>query len=201
MIQLRPYRPPDLLALYDVCLKTGASGADASAVYRDPMLLGHVYAAPYAVFCPETTFVLSGDHRVLGYVLGVPDSRRFERETEAHWFPLLRGLYPLPGLQDRSPDARMIRAVHRGYRAPDGSWAAAHPAHLHIDLLPEVQGGGWGRRLMETLLAALQAQGIPGVHLGVGVSNVSAQGFYERLGFVPLERSASSVIYGVTFPG
>ena len=45
-LHLRPYRPGDLLALYDVCLRTGNSGDDAQATYRDPLLLGHIYAAP-----------------------------------------------------------------------------------------------------------------------------------------------------------
>ena len=31
----------------------------------------------------------------------------------------------------------------------------AYPAHLHIDLLPELQGQGMGRRLIDTLRAAL----------------------------------------------
>ena len=70
-LDLRPYRPGDLLALYEVCLRTGNSGDDAQALYRDPLLLGHIYAAPYATLCPDTTFVLQGGARVVGYVLGV----------------------------------------------------------------------------------------------------------------------------------
>ena len=29
---------------------------------------------------------------------------------------------------------------------------AAHPAHLHVDLLPRLQGQGWGRRVVEAVL-------------------------------------------------
>ena len=197
-LDLRPYRPGDLLALYDVCLRTGNSGEDARATYRDPLLLGHVYAAPYATLCPDTTFVLDNGARAVGYVLGVPDSLKYAARLEREWSPLLRSLYPLPEASDTTPDARLIRAVHRGYQVPVGQWLSQYPAHLHIDLLPVAQGGGHGRKLMETLFAALRQRGVPGVHLGVGLSNVRAQGFYGRLGFGLLEREKSSLTYGLT---
>ena len=41
-------------------------------------------------------------------------------------------------------------------------YAAEYPAHLHIDLLPELQGQGWGRRLIDTLVAALRERGVRG---------------------------------------
>ena len=50
-------------------------------------------------------------------------------------------------------------------------------------LLPEGQGGGNGRRMLETLFDALRDLGVPGVHLGVGADNTRAIGFYEHLGF------------------
>jgi len=198
---VRAYRPADLTALYDICLRTGDSGRDAAHLYRDPMLLGHYYAAPYATLCPDTTFVLATPERVVGYVLGVPDSRDFETRSEREWFPLLRGLYPLPAADDASRDARMTRALHRGYRAPDAAWLDRYPAHLHIDLLPEAQGGGHGRRLIGTLLGALRDLGVPGVHLGVGLTNTAAQGFYERLGFRDLERSEHARTLGLPASG
>ena len=196
-VQLRPYRPTDLLALYDVCLRTGDSGVDASTLYRDPLLLGHVYAAPYATFHPELSFVLDDGQRAVGYVLGVPDSRAYAARCEDEWSPLLRGLYPRPDESDSSRDGRLLRLVHRGYRAPESGWLEAYPAHLHIDLLPEAQGNGNGRRLIGALLEALRAQGVPGVHLGVGTRNVRAQGFYQRLGFRLLESGEGALIYGM----
>src|SRR5665213_4601378 len=44
MTDIRPYRADDLAALYEICLKTGDSGKDATALYDDPKLIGHVYA-------------------------------------------------------------------------------------------------------------------------------------------------------------
>ena len=58
--------------------------------------------------------------------------------------------------------------------------------HLHIDLLPRLQGRGVGRRLIERLTASLRAQGVIGLHLHVGAANIRAIGFYQRVGFTDL---------------
>ena len=65
----------------------------------------------------------------------------------------------------------------------------AYPAHLHIDLLPALQGQGFGRRLIDTLRAALAARGVPAVHLGLDPANTAARAFYDRLGFHELPSS------------
>src|SRR5512138_30412 len=102
---IRPYHPSDLVALYRVCLLTGDSGEDASALYRDPELLGHVYVGPYIVLEPDLAFTLVQDGAPCGYVLGARSSPAFYERCEHEWFPVLRERYPLPGPTDLSPDA------------------------------------------------------------------------------------------------
>lgn len=178
---LRSYHPSDMTALYRICLLTGDSGTDASALYRDPDLLGHYYAAPYAVLEPDLCFVLTRAGIPCGYILGTRDSAHFADRCEQAWFPPLRERYPVPTPADTSPDAHLIRLIHTGHRAHDDT--AAYPAHLHIDLLPEAQGQGWGRKLMETFLARLRDVAVPAVHLGVSKRNPNAIAFYRRVGF------------------
>ena len=64
----------------------------------------------------------------------------------------------------------------------------AYPAHLHIDLLARAQGRGFGRRMLEQVMATLRQRGCPGAHLGVSMMNTTAYGFYQRLGFSDLLR-------------
>ncbi len=178
---IRPYHPSDLYSLYQICLKTGDSGQDATPLYRDPELLGHIYAAPYAVAEPELCFVLTADGAPSGYVLGARDSHTFHLWCEREWFPVLRQRYPQPQPENQSADAHAIRSIHAGYRPhPE---LAAYPAHLHIDLLPIAQGQGLGRQMMTTFLNKLREMGVSGVHLGVGKRNAGAIQFYERMGF------------------
>ena len=49
-----------------------------------------------------------------------------------------------------------------------------YPSHLHIDLLPEAQGAGFGRVLIETLCGTLARMGSSGVYVGVAATNARA---------------------------
>lgn len=180
MVHIRPYRPTDLGSLYEICLRTGAAGHDATDLVDDPRLFGEVFAAPYGVLEPEHAFVLDADGRAIGYALGALDTSSFEARCEAEWWPALRERHPL-----RSDGARLddllIHLIH--HRSPPSAGVLdPYPSHLHIDLLPEAQARGWGRRLMATLLDALRADGSPGAHWGVSSSNERAIAFYRHLG-------------------
>ena len=191
-MHIRPATPADRDALYDICLKTGASGQDATHLYHDPEVLGHIYAGPYLRFQPELAFVLEDAQGVCGYVIGALDSRDFAATLEREWWPKLRQQYPQPHTDaaQRTPDERMANLIHHPHPAPE-HLLSQYPSHLHIDLLPRAQGGGHGKRLMFRLFEALQAAGSPGVHLGVGGKNTNAQAFYRHLGFTELSRDAA----------
>ena len=61
------------------------------------------------------------------------------------------------------------------------------PAHLHIDMVPRVQGQGFGKRLIDRWLGIVHGMGARGVHLGVGEANRRAVRFYNAYGFQRLE--------------
>lgn len=191
---IRPYHPSDLCALYRICLQTGDSGADATRLYRDPDLLGHYYAGPYAVFEPDLCFVLTAAGQPCGYILGARDTPAFAERCAREWFPALRARYPAPAPDDRSPEAQLIRMVRSG--EVDSPGPAGYPAHLHIDLLPQAQGRGWGHQLMRVFLERLRQLGVGGVHLGVAAGNARAVRFYERAGFARLETHPAWMLLG-----
>jgi ribosomal protein S18 acetylase RimI-like enzyme len=192
--RIRRYHPSDLPMLYRICLLTGDSGEDATKLYQDPDLLGHLYAAPYAVLGPELCFILTHSGQPCGYVLGTKNSVAFSERCEREWFPTLRERYPCPAEDNSSKDATLIRSIHRGYRDRAN---ADYPAHLHIDLLPVAQGKGWGRKMTSVFLEKLRELDIPGVELGVGKRNLNAIGFYETVGFRRLEETETSFTYGM----
>jgi GNAT superfamily N-acetyltransferase len=195
MFAIRPYHPSDFTALYRVCLLTGDSGKDASQIYRDPELLGHIYVGPYVVYEPDLCFTLTNKGVPCGYVLGARDTLAFHTRCEADWYPVLRARYPLPAPEDASPDAGLIRHIHTAWQPnPD---AADYPAHLHIDLLPEAQGQGMGRKMIETLLNRLREVGAPAVHLGVSAQNTRAIQFYAHVGFHQVKASTSGILFGM----
>lgn len=191
--KIRKYQPGEEQVLYDICLLTGDSGDDATALHQDPRLLGEVYVGPYLRFAAALALVGVADAGVAGYVLGVPDTVAFERWCEREWWPDLRSRYPLGTFPGDSPDDRMVRLIHNPPTAsPDV--VERYPAHLHIDLLPSLQGQGNGRRLLTALLDGLAEMGAPGIHLGVSLSNERAIGFYKRMGFIEVQAYTHSLV-------
>ncbi|WP_406135273.1 GNAT family N-acetyltransferase [Streptomyces sp. NBC_01089] len=190
-IGIRPFQPFDLPGMYRVCLLTGDSGGDATALYHDPDLLGHVYAGPYPAADPGLTFVASDAHGVVGYVVATADSAAYEKWREVHWYAPLRLRHPESMADDPGDGSRDWQRVAQLHRTPPGDGDPlyeSHPAHLHIDILPRGQGAGLGRRLMAAVLDELRARGVPGLHLGVGGGNPGARAFYLALGFTEAER-------------
>lgn len=180
---VRPYRPEDLPALEDICVRTAHNGQDARPVYADPSLLPAIFATPYVHLEPELAFVLDdGAGRAVGYILGTADTAGFVEAFRAKWLPLVADRHPAPGAPPRTPDEMMADLLHRPERMvlPE---LAGYPAHLHIDLLPAWQGRGCGRALMRAFLRALRNRGVPAVHLGMVTANTGARAFYDRLGF------------------
>jgi ribosomal protein S18 acetylase RimI-like enzyme len=192
--RIRPYRPDDRDALYDVCVRTGHRGGDARGMYPYPDLLPDIFAGPYAALEPDLAFVLDDGHRAMGYIVGTADTEAFVQAYREAWLPALRARYPEPADPPTTPTERMLDIMHNPERmlVPE---LAGYPAHLHIDLLPEHQRAGHGRALMDTFLAALRAKGVPAVHLGVAPDNTGARTFYGRLGFTEIPVGDPTVVY------
>ena len=204
-MDIRPYRPPDLGALYDICLKTGEAGQDATGLYDDPKLLGHLYAAPYGVLSPEASFVAEDEQGVCGYIIGAVDTRAFNERMEARWWPDLRAALVEPSMEARetwSRDETLRYAIHHPQRMARRV-LEHYPSHLHIDLLPRAQGQGLGRRLVDHWLAAIWRLGSPGAHLGVAPANQRGKRFYEAYGWQRLDLGLppEAVVFGLKRPG
>ena len=178
---IRPYRPADRADCYDICVKTAEVGGDATGIYTTDELMGDLFFGPYADLHPSLAFVVDTGERVAGYIVAAPDTKDHVRRYRDEIFPAFAAKYPL----DADWPTRDAHMIGLGYN-PERMlfpWLDEYPAHLHIDLLPELQGQGFGRRLMDTLRAALAEQGVPAVHLEMVTANVRARAFYDRLGF------------------
>ena len=196
MPRIRPFQPGDEAALADICLRTADAGADATGILTDDDLWAEVFVLPYAHRHPDLTFVVEADDgRVVGYVVGTPDTRAFEDWFATQWWPRHAARWPRPAQERTRQDGTLIYAY--GRRAGAEPYGDTYPAHLHIDLLPELQGQGWGRRLIETLVEALRARGVEGLHLVAAAENVGALAFYPRLGFSPLPSHPGVQAFGM----
>jgi ribosomal protein S18 acetylase RimI-like enzyme len=179
--EIRPYRPSDRDALYDICVRTADAGADARGHYSNDDLMGDLFAVSYAHLEPGLAFVADHEGQVVGYIVGTSDTPTFVERYAAEWIPFLGDKYDAPEERDREmvylhfhPELKLVPELED------------YPAHLHIDLLPGFQRQGHGRKLMDAFLAAAREAGAKNVHLGMLTVNVAARAFYDRLGFAEL---------------
>ena len=166
-------------AVLQICVLTGDAGADATRtlVGDDPDPLTERWAAPYLDLEPRFALLAQAAGRVVGYALGAPDTRRFAEQFRDRPTTL-------------TPEERRQHAL--GLVIPE---VDEYPAHLHVDLLPEAQGRGVGRRLVEGVVARLNAAGATGIHLVVDPRNTGALAFYPRVGFRELRRDEQGVLF------
>lgn len=178
--RIRLARPADAAAIADVCLRTAASGSDATGVLGDDGLWADLFALPYLELEPELAWVVDDGSAVLGYLVGTADSATFARRFRDVWLPRVADRYP-PGERATRLETALVAMLHDPEHdlRPE---LAPYPAHLHIDLLPEAQGHGWGRRLMATFFAELRRRGVTAVHLSMAADNHRAMAFYRHLG-------------------
>ncbi len=199
MTRIRPFRVGDEPDLAEICLKTADAGADATGLLDDDDLWAEIFVLPYVARHPEFAFVVeANDGRVVGYIVGAPDSAAFEEWFATEWWPRHAARWPRPE-GDPLPVSvsRQDGIVRYAYSRRGGSqpFGEDYPAHLHIDLLPETQGQGLGRRLIETLEQALRDAGVPGLHLVASAENTGAIAFYPRVGFEPLPSPEGTQVF------
>ncbi|MCD5347953.1 N-acetyltransferase [Agromyces sp. S2-1-8] len=192
MFQIRPYRPADRDDVALVCLRTAAAGGDATGVYSDDTLMPEVFALPYVEYAPELTFVVADEQRAAGYVMAVADTADFVEWWRREWAPGFAARHPVAAPPTEHAPAFTEAALIDAGVHPERMLIPEldrYPAHLHIDLLPELQGQGWGRRLIDTVRGALAERGVAALHLGLAAENTGARAFYDRLGFHELPSS------------
>jgi len=188
-IIIRKAHKSDIPYFYEICLKTGDAGKNAEDLYFDPYLIGNYYAAPYFFFPEGICFVAEYQCRPQGYIIAAPDTAAFEKWMEEQWLPPLRRQYHQPFPQElirSEKEAELIKTIHNKKFPLEKYYENLYkdyPAHLHIDMLPTLQGKGLGRKLMNTLFMELERQGIKSLHLGVSAENKNAVLFYQKLDF------------------
>ena len=181
---IRPARIADGDAIASICLVTGDAGADATGQYSDDTVLADVYATPYLHGPDCFALVWDEGEGPVGYVVGTADTRAFQAWFSGTWWPSVASRHALVTeadeklLRNASDHGRMLIDIVEEY-----------PAHLHIDLLPQAQGKGAGRALIEAACAHLTRDGVTGVHLGIDSRNDGARAFYPRVGFTPVSPS------------
>lgn len=182
-MQVVPYTPEHREELEAVCIASASERARTDATHAKFTLL--MYCDPYLEH--GVAYMLLDDEGVArGYVLACEDWGQWAQDTVAYH----------EQIEALGPEYRRRYADEAEFYA---SVAVRYPAHLHIDIEEPYTGGGNGRKLIETLLARLRADGVAGVVFGVAASNTRAVGFYQHMGFEQLSVFGEEEESGYTF--
>jgi ribosomal protein S18 acetylase RimI-like enzyme len=187
MLPVRRFRAEDIDALYAISLATGFVGGDASHLYDDSKLMGHIYSAPYAMLEPDLALVVEDREGVAGFAVGAIDTPAWQARLEREWWPRLRRRYAAPPEADKDswiPDQRRAFTIH--HPAPTPSVVQKYPGHLHMNLLPRLQGRGIGLKLFGDWRSIAVARGATALHVAVNHGNARAIQFWRKLAFMEL---------------
>lgn len=193
---IRRYDRRDEQGVYDVCYRTGFMGdtLEGSRRFTDRKLFAYLFCAYYLHSEPENCFVLydEGKERVAGYIIGTLDSSTQARRAFKVLVPLVIGhvltntLWQHPSclipLMTFARSARKLPTIKRLYEQ--------YPSHLHINILQDYHGLGFGYRLLEAFEQHLLSRNVEGVHLRTTSRNEKALKLYERNGYSVLGVSA-----------
>lgn len=184
--------------LYEIALKTANAGVDASSLFNNPYTVGYYYSAPYLHFEHKLCFVaLDSSHKPSGYIVGTSNTVLYNSWLNTNWLPQIQKMYKVATPKSENEE-RIIKQILKGQG--QGFWEhSGYPAHLHINLLPSLQGKGLGRGLIESFISQLIELKVQGVHLGVDGKNENAIGFYKTLGFKILEETEWGYFMGIKF--
>ena len=193
---IRQAVPSDIPYAYQICLKTGDTGQDATGLLNDEFIIGQYFAAPYLHYEIDTCFVLEVDRIPSGYIIGASETNDFNDWMNTRWLPHIRKIYTRDMLAKSDLEKFLLDLIHKDCLMHD--YLQDYPSHLHIDLLPIAQKQGFGKKMMHTLLTRMKEKGSKGLHLSVSENNTNAIGFYKKLGFSELKRESGEVIMAIS---
>ena len=186
---VRPYRPStdDRSACSRVCALNAHSTSDSNKVSARSVndeLWGDLFVSAYLDRHPEYAWVLEScsesdkQGQIVGYVVGTPDTQPFERYYFSHFWPARIGMYsslPPDTFTQREQDLiRKTATFGDAAIKEDRAYLDAHPAHIHINLLPQARGQGYGKEMMGLIFGAMRHRGVKGVHLTAARGNEAA---------------------------
>lgn len=194
MMRFRPFEAQDIDALYAISLATGHIGKDAAHLYDDSRMMGHIYAAPYALLEPALALVVEENDEVAGFAVGTLDTSEWELRLEREWWPPLRRLYPDPvdtAPTLRSADQKRAFMIHHPTPTPVPV-TEKYPAHLHLNLLPRLQHRGAGSKLFNAWVELADKYGAKAMHVAANRANIQAIGFWQKHAFKPMTLDGAS---------
>ncbi|KAH6644965.1 hypothetical protein BKA67DRAFT_541957 [Truncatella angustata] len=222
MAFIRPYRESDFDACAHICRATLPPSLSTSPIAAK--LSPYLWTHQYTFLSPDTCWILDDGHgAAVGYCIGCPDvfalASSYDRyvssvlsptvaappdlETREPWTIMDDSLLGLTAPGDPRGTQQKVNVVAMAQTAYNPQWLLFEGnedltdkwrATMHIDLLDEWQGKGFGRKLIDKFVESVNGSGQDygqGIWIGISGENGKVIKFYEKVGFRIVERPAS----------
>jgi hypothetical protein len=186
--EVRKFKAADRARVRELCCDTGFLGEAIDPVFEDREIFADYLTAYYTDWEPESSFVLSVDGEIRGYLLG----SRWPLRQQAYNFYNNIALFLRGALRYPRYNAASKKFVHWIFRQAWREVPAAprRTPHFHINLLPDARRISTTCKIVDTYLQYLAENGEKAVY-GQMVVFEDRRGtrMFERYGFKVLNRA------------
>jgi len=190
-INIRPYKKEDRPFLRTLCCDVADRGGPIDNSFPDREVAADMLTKYYTDYEPESSFVAESNGRLVGYINGCMDNRRYGLVMVWILMPALlarafkRGLFFKPQVHQLIGGA--LRNWRRAFTWRKKSFHS-HQGHLHIGIAQDFRGQKVGRGLINALAGHAVGLGITELGASVHGGNKAACVFFEAQGFVVRDR-------------
>ncbi|MBF0571678.1 MAG: GNAT family N-acetyltransferase [Candidatus Omnitrophica bacterium] len=181
----------DRAALRKLCCDVADRGAPIENFFPDREIAADLLTKYYTDYEPQSTFVALCDERIVGYINGCMDNRRYGLVVFWLLLPAMLIKAFKHGLFFRPEIRQLLCGALKNWRRIF-VWRKksfhSHQGHLHVGIAGDYRGQQLGHNLVNTLAERAAGLGIAELAASVHDANKSAGGFFEALGFVVRER-------------
>ncbi len=184
--KIRPYAFADRSELRQLCADNADRGGPIEGIFPDREIAVDLLTMYYTDYEPESTFVAVADGKIVGYVQGSMDNRRYGLATMFLVVPrvLLKALIRGTFLNRRCWQFLGVAFMNwpRLFSWRKESFHS-HQAHGHLTIDASWRQAGVGRQLVDVIEQHARQKGVGALTASVHSSNVSACRFFEHIGF------------------
>jgi len=168
-MEIRKYKETDKEDLRFICRET--AGTLFKLTKSTKIVVSIIFNDYYTEQEPDNIFVLADDNdKAVGYILCSSDYDKYVKLNKTTYRDRVKKTCPLYLIVIDTVLKELDKIKER-------------PTHLHIDILPEYQRKGWGKKMITTLCEHLKSKGIN--HLSICGISTSSDGYkmYMKYGF------------------
>ena len=202
MVKIRPFDESDRNAIRQLCCDVADRGEAIENIFFDREIAADLLTSYYTDYEPQSSFIAEVDGKVVAYINGCLDNRRYGLAVLFLIIPklIIKGL--IRGVFLRRELWQILKAMLRNWRRIL-VWRKqsfhSHQGHLHIGVAKVFRGQQLGEQLMNTLLSYVKGRNIDEITASANDDNVAACHFFEHLGFIANNRYSMIMAHGNSF--